>query len=194
MEFLLAVACLAADESALREEFARAFRDPAPERRAEAVRKLAGSREEGTLGLLAGALRDPSKEVRRAAAEALEACRDEGGVAIKPLCAVLVDKEEDPDVRYACAKALSKARYKYEPIEALIRTISSITPQERHLFSFGARVTDVLNAMAGEDFGKERRTPELWQNWWEENRDRLKKEDEARRQEYRKGAGQEKKK
>lgn len=194
MELVLAAACLGLDESALREEFKRAFRDSAPERRVEAVRKLASSQEEETVALLAGALKDPAKEVRRAAAAALETARDQTGVAIKPLCALLVNKEEDPGVRYACAKALGKAHYKYEPIEALIRTISEITPQDRHLFDFGANVTDVLNGMAGEDFGKDRRTPELWQNWWEENRDRLRKEDEVRREERRRAEAKEKKK
>jgi hypothetical protein len=186
-EIALWLAALAAqDEAARRAAFEKEFKDKDAAKRVEAVRKLAGAQEEKTLGLLAGALKDAANDVKKAVAETIEASTDGGGVAIAPLCAILVSKKEDPAVRLACAKALGKARYRTQPILAMIETISNISNKERDLFEFGANVTEVLEKYTGEQFGREKRTPELWSNWWDENKEKIKKEDDAKREEYKK--------
>jgi HEAT repeat protein len=183
------LALLGADEAALREAFETAIRAAEPARRVEAVRKLSRANEEKTILLLAGHLKDAAKEVRLAIAAALEGATDGAGAAVKPLSAVLVDKKEEPEVRLACAKALSKSKYRHDPIHAMIQAISNITEFERHLFQFGADVTDLLNKVAGDDFGKTKQTPGLWEQWWEDNKAKLEKEDAARLREYRKSQG-----
>jgi hypothetical protein len=126
-------------------------------------------------------LKDKDKAVRKAAAEALEKADDKKGAAIKPLAAVLNDKKEDVEVRYAAAKALGKAQYKHDTLEALITCITSITNQDRDLHKFGADVTDVLNKFSGEDFGKGKQTPMLWEQWWADNKEKFKAEDVKKR-------------
>ncbi len=175
-----------ADEAALRDAFAKEFKAKDAAKRIEAVKKLAGSKEEKSILLLAGALKDADKGVRKAAAETIEGCTDEGGAAIKPLSVVLANKQEGPDVRLACAKALGKAKYKVEPIQVLIDTISGISNQDRELFEFGSSVTGVLEEFAGDKFGRDKRTAELWQNWWKDNLAKTKQEDDKRREEYKK--------
>lgn len=184
---LLALALAAApDENALRDAFDSEIVSKEPARRVEAVRKLAGAKEEKTVALLASRLKDPAREVQLAVAETLATVTDEAGAALKPLCAVLIPKKADPEVRLACARALAKSKYKLYPVSAMIDVISSISNEERHLHAFGADVVDILNAYTGEDFGKGRTTPALWEAWWDENKARLQKEDEARLEEYRK--------
>ena len=68
----------------------------------------------------------------------------------------------------------------------MIDTISNISNKDRELFEFGANVTEVLETYTGEKFGRDKRTPELWQNWWDETKDKIKKEDDAKREEYKK--------
>lgn len=123
------------------------------------------------------ALQAKDKDARKAAAEALEKADDKKGAAIKPLAAVLNDKAEDVEVRYAAAKALGKAQFKHDTLEALITCITSITNADRHLHKFGADVTDVLNKFSGEDFGKGKQTPSLWEQWWADNREKFKADD-----------------
>ncbi|HEX7899121.1 MAG TPA: HEAT repeat domain-containing protein [Planctomycetota bacterium] len=127
------------------------------------------------------ALKDGNKDVRKAAAEALEKADDKKGAAIKPLGAVLNDKKEEVEVRYAAAKALGKAQFKHDATEALVTCVTSITNKDRDLFKFGADVTAVLNKFAGEDFGSGKQTPSLWEQWWADNKEKLKKEDEKKR-------------
>ena len=127
------------------------------------------------------ALKDKDKAVRKAAAEALEKADDKKGAAIKPLGAVLNDKAEDVEVRYAAAKALGKAQFKHDATEALVTCITSITNKDRDLFKFGADVTAVLNKFAGEDFGSGKQTPSLWEQWWADNKEKLKAEDAKKR-------------
>jgi hypothetical protein len=98
-----------------------------------------------------------------------------------------MDAKEDPAVRLAASKALAKSPYKHDPIDAMIKTISSITNKDRELFKFGADVTVVLELKAGEQFSRTKETPMLWQGWWGENREKLKKEDEKKRAEQGKG-------
>jgi hypothetical protein len=189
MKVLLALALLAParDESALRSAFAKDFKAKEPAKRVEAVKKLAGAKEEATIKALLAGLKDKEKSVRQATAEALEGCEDGGGLAIGPLAALLTAKEEDPGVRLAAAKALAKARYRHDPTDALIKTICGITPKDQSLFQFGADVTDVLNKFTGEDFGKGKTTPMLWEQWWEDNKEKLAKDDAAKRKEYEAG-------
>lgn len=175
MDILIA---LLLDEATLRAAVEKA-KDAAP--RAEAVRKLAGAKEEKSIDVLAQALKDPEKDVRKAAAEALETAEDGKGKAIKALGALLNDKKEDPDLRLAAAKALGKARFKVEAIEAFLLCIGSITNQDRSLFKFGADVTLVLNKFAGEDFGAGKQTFSLWEQWWAENKEKTLKDDEQKR-------------
>jgi HEAT repeat protein len=179
-------ALLGADEAALRDAFSREFKAKDAAKRVEAVKKLSGAKEEKSLLLLAGALKDPDKLVKKAAAEAIGAGEDAGGVAVKELCAVLVSKEEDPEARLACARALGKARYRTDAIDAMINAISNILNTERHLHQFGADVTEVLEKMTGENFKREKVTPQLWQNWWKDNKEKIKQEDEKKREEYKK--------
>src|SRR5437867_3538299 len=107
---LLFLALLSRDEAELREAYSKGIQEKETSKRVEAVKKLAGSKEEKTLALLAAGLKDPAKEVRKAVAETLEGCDDGGGAAIKPLGELLADKKVDPDLRLACAKALCHAR------------------------------------------------------------------------------------
>lgn len=176
----------ARDEKALRDAFQKEIKAKEPAKRVEAAKKLAGAKEEETVALLAAHLKDAAKEVQLAVAETLEGAEDSGGVAIKPLAAVLTDKKADPDVRLACAKAIAKAKYKADPTAALIETISTISNEDKHLFKFGAAATQVLNGFAGQDFGQGKLTPGLWEKWWGENKEKLKKADEALLAEYRK--------
>lgn len=127
------------------------------------------------------ALKDKDKAVRKAAAEALEKADDKKGAAIRPLGAVLNDKAEDVEVRYAAAKALGKAQFKHDALEALITCITSITNKDRDLHKFGADVTAVLNKFSGEDFGMGKQTPMLWEQWWADNKEKFKAEDVKKR-------------
>lgn len=182
-----AVLCLVLrDEGALREAFQKEIKAKEPAKRVEAVKKLSGAKEEKTIELLAASVKDPAKEVQIAAADTVASCEDGGGVAIKPLCAVLVDKAAAPEPRLACAKALAKARYKADAIDALIIAISGVTNADRHLFVWGADVTKVLNSVAGQEFGVGKQTPALWEGWWKENKAKVEKEDQAKRDEYKK--------
>ena len=169
----------ARNEKDLREAFQKEMKAAEPAKRAEAAKKLAGVKEEETIALLAGHLKDAEKEVQLAVAETLAGLDDGAGAALKPLAAALVDRKVDPDVRLACAKALVKSKYKAEPIGAMVQTIGSISNEDRHLHKFGGEVTGLLNAFTGEDFGKGKQTPGLWEQWWADNREKLKKADEA---------------
>lgn len=174
------------DEAKLRGEFATAFKAKDAAKRVEALKKLEGCKEEKTVEAVAGGLKDPEKDVKKAAATVLATCTDGAGKAIKPLCAALVDKKEDPDVRYACAQALAKARYKSEAVVAMIETISGIENKDRHLHEFGKNVTVVLEGITKESFEYGKNTPHLWQEWWKENKAKYEKDDEAKRAEYQK--------
>lgn len=176
------------DEASLRRTFSREMRSRAPEKRVLAVKKLEGCKEDKTIALLVKVLRDPAPEVRKAAAGVLATATDGAGTAIKPLAAGLLNTKDQPDVRLACAKALAKARYRAEPIDALIQTISGIDKTQRHLFKFGADCTAMLNALAGQDFGAGKDTPKKWQNWWKKHRAAVTKEDVERRKEYKKSS------
>ena len=180
------LALLLADEAALRSAFETSIKAAEPAKRVEAVKKLAGAKEEKSVALLAGHLNDEAKEVRLAVAEALQGVTDGAGAAVKPLAALLVDKKADPDVRLACAKALAKSTYKHGPTHAMIETICSIGNEDRDLHKFGAEVTGILNKFTGEDFGKGKLTPGLWEQWWADNKAKLEKEDAARLEAYRK--------
>jgi hypothetical protein len=147
----------------------------------DALKKLAGTKDEKQIDVLVKALKHKDKPVRLAAAETLETADDTKGKAIKPLGAVLNDKKEEVDVRYAAAKALGKAQFKADATEALITCITSIANTERALFKFGADVTAVLNKFAGEDFGAGKQTGPLWEQWWTDNKEKLRKEDEKKR-------------
>jgi HEAT repeats len=189
MALLLAFAALGLlrDEAALRSAFAKDFKAKDAAKRAEAVGRLSGSKEEESVKALLAGLKDPEKSVREATAKSLESCEDGAGLAIAPLAALLTSREEDPAVRLACAKAIAKAKYRHDPTDALIRTICSITPKDQDLYQFGADVTGVLNAFAGQDFGKGKTTPMLWEQWWEDHREQLKKDDAAARKAYEAG-------
>ena len=186
--FILILCALvqARDEAKLRAEFSAEFKSKEAAKRVEALKKLERCTEEKTIEALAGGLKDPEKEVKKTAADVIATCTDGAGAAIKALCAALVDKKEDPDVRYACAKALAKARYKTEAVNAMIDTISGIENSDRHLHEFGKNVTVLLEGVTGESFSYGKTTPGLWQFWWKENRPKYEKADETKRAEYKK--------
>lgn len=181
---LVGVLAQAKDEAKLRTDFESGFKAKEAARRIAALKKLEGCKEEKTLQALAGALKDTEKEVRKSAAGTIGTCTDGAGAAIKALCAALVDKKEEPEVRYACAQALAKARYKTEAVGALIDTISGIENTDRHLHVFGKDVTVVLEGVTKETFDYGKNTPYLWQSWWKETRPKYEKEDEMKRTEY----------
>ena len=172
---VLALEALSRDEAALREAFEPEIRSEEASRRVAAVRTLAGAREEKTLELLARSLKDPSGDVRKAAAE-----------TIKALGEVLVDRKVAQDLRLACAKALSKSPYKAEPFRYYYEVISTIQPEEKELHVFGYQVTKILEGFIGKSFGAQKSTAERWNDWWTDNKDALLKEDEKKREEYRK--------
>ena len=181
---LLLIGLLARDEAALRTAFEKEIKAKDAAKRAEAVKKLAGSKEEKSIELLVKSLKDPAVEVRKAAAETLEGSTDGAGHAIKPLGEILVDKKADLALRTACAKALSKARYKSEAFPHFYQTISSIEPEERQFFKFGAEVTGILDVYVGKSFGATKTTAERWSEWWTDNQKALKEEDEKKHKEW----------
>ena len=188
MGAMLAVilALLIGDEAALRESFAKSIQAADAAARVAAVKTLAGAAEEKTIELLAASLKDKALEVRKAAAAALEASTDGAGASVKPLGEILVDKKDDLDLRYACAKALVKVRYKSEVFPYLHKTISSIEAVEREFHKFGYQVTKLLDEYAGKSFGAGKETSERWEEWWTDNGDALKKEDAKKREEWKK--------
>jgi hypothetical protein len=188
MLLLMAVmaALLARDEAALRDAFAKEIKAKDAKKRVEAVKKLAGAKEEKTVELLAHSLKDPELDVRKAAAETLEVATDGAGVALDPLGEILMDKKADLDLRVLCAKALVKSSYKEKACNALIKTISAIENTERQFHKFGFEVTGMLDKFAGKSFGAAKETPERWGEWWTDNKERLHKEDEKTREEWKK--------
>lgn len=185
---LAAVALLVAqDEAVLRDAFAKEFKDKKPEKRVEAVKKLDAVTEEKSVALLVGTLKDPAVEVKKAACESLAGATDGTGAAIKPLAAILVDKKADTALRLAAAKALAKAQYKAEAIDALIQAIT-IDESEKQLYAFGADCTKVLNEAAGQDFGLTKETPAKWKSWWKDNQPKVAKEDAEKLAAYKKSA------
>jgi hypothetical protein len=183
---LLIVSLLAVDEAALREAFDKEFTSKEAKHRAEAVTKLAGVKEEKSIECLVRGLKDAELEVRKASAEAIEKSIDGGGVAIKALGEILVDKKEDMGLRKACAKSLATARYKGEALPFFLKTISSIDRDEVQFHKFGGEVTGILEKYAGKSFGQGRETPERWAEWWQDNQEALKKEDEKLRDAWKK--------
>ncbi len=181
---LLALGCVVSaqdlTEPETRDAFIKEFKDKSPAKREVALRRLVGLKEDKSLQLLAGALKDPDAGVRKTTAEVIATCTDASGATIKALCAILLNKKEDKDARLACAKALAKAPYKAEPIDALVQTISGIGEQEKDLYAFGAECTRILNELAGQDFGAGKETPDKWKKWWKDNQARTAKEDQEK--------------
>jgi len=181
---LLVSALLLQDEAALREAFAKEIKSEAAAERVAAVKKLAGAKEEKTIELLAGVLKDKELEVRKAAAAALEASTDGGGVANKPLGEILVDKKDDLDLRFDCAKALAKSRYKGEVFQYFFKAMSEIGKEERDFHKFGFKVTRLLDSVIGKSFGTDKDTCERWEEWWTDNGAALRKEDARKHEEW----------
>jgi HEAT repeat protein len=181
---LLLLALLVRDEAALRTAFEKEIKAKDAAKRVEAVKKLAGAKEEKTIELLVKALKDPGVDVRKAAAETIEGSTDGAGHAIKPLGEILVDKKSDLALRMACAKALSKARYKSEAFPHFYQVISSIEPEERQFHKFGAEVTGILDGYVGKSFGATKTTAERWSEWWTDNQKALKEQDEKKHKEW----------
>ena len=178
---LLLLTLLLRDEAALRTTFEKEIKAKDAAKRVEAVKKLAGAKEEKSIELLVKSLKDPALEVRKATAETLEGATDGAGKAIKPLGDILVDKKEDLDLRLLCAKALAKSRYKSEAFPFFHQTISSIENTERQFHKFGADVTGILDGYMGKSFGMQKTTPERWGEWWTDNQKALKEEDEKKK-------------
>lgn len=176
-----------ANEAKPREDFSKAFKGKDPAKRIEALRRLSALHEEKTLLALAGGLRDPAAEVRKTAAETIGTCTDVAGAGIKGLCATLLNRKENTDVRTVCAKSLARAQYKAEAIDALVHTISGIGEQEKNLYQFGADCTESLNWLASQDLGAGKETPDKWKRW-AENKARVLKGDVEKLATYRKSA------
>lgn len=176
------------DEAKKRDAFAKEFKDKSPAKRVEAVGKMNGSVEDKSIVAVARGLSDAAGEVRKAAAACLETCTDSGGSALKPLCAILKDKKEDRDLRLACAKALAKGEYKAEATDAMIQAIT-IDEKDKDLYQFGAELTKILDAFAGQDFGMTKETPAKWQTWSKQNQAMLAKQDAEKLAAWKKSAG-----
>jgi len=174
------------DEAALREAFDKEFTSKEPKHRAEAVRKLSGAKEEKSIECLVRGLKDADLDVRKTTAEAIEKSSDEAGVAIKALGEILVDKKEDLGLRKACAKALATSRYKGEAFPYFLQTITSIDREEVQFHKFGGEVTVVLDKFIGKSFGQGKETAERWTEWWQDNQEALRKEDEKVREAWKK--------
>lgn len=181
---LILLALVVRDEAALRDAFAKEIKAKDAARRVEAVKKLAGVKEEKSIDLLVHSLKDAALDVRKAAAETIEGATDGAGRAIQPLGEILADKKEDLDLRKACARALAKARYKSEAFPHFFKTISSIEREEKHFHKFGAEVTGILDGYVGKSFGAEKTTTERWQEWWTDNQKALAAEDEKKHKEW----------
>lgn len=175
-------------EPQARSTFIREFKDKSVQGRDVAVRRLVGLKEDATLQLLAGALKDPETSIKKSTAEVILTCTDSAGATIRGLCGILVNKREDKDLRTACARALAKAEYKAEPIDAFIQTISGIGEQDKDLFAFGAECTKILGQLAGQDFGAGKDTPDKWKAWWKDNKPKITKEDQEKLAAYKKTA------
>lgn len=181
---LLLLTLLLRDEAALRTTFEKEIKAKDAAKRVEAVKKLAGAKEEKSIELLVKSLKDASLDVRKATAETIEGSTDGAGKAIKPLGDILVDKKEELDLRMACAKALAKARYKSEAFPHFFQAISTIEPEERQFHKFGAEVTKILDTYVGKSFGATKTTSERWSEWWTDNQKSLKEEDEKKKKEW----------
>jgi hypothetical protein len=147
-----------------------------------------GAMEDKSIVAIAKGLTDPALEVKKAVAACLETCSDGGGSAVKPLCAVLSSKKDDKDLRLACAKALAKEEHKAEAIDAMIQAIS-IDEKDKDLYAFGAEVTKILSAFAGQDFGMAKDTPDKWKNWFKTHQAKLQKDDAEKLAAWKKSAG-----
>jgi hypothetical protein len=181
---LILAALLARDEAALRDAFAKEIKAKDAKHRVEAVKKLAGAKEEKTIELLVHSLKDPELPVRKAAAETIEGAADGGGTAIKALGEILIDKKEDLDFRMACAKSLGKARYKSYAFPYFYTTISSIESTERQFHKFGADVTGIMDKFYGVHFPVDKNTAERWNEWWSDNKAQFQKDDEKLKEEW----------
>lgn len=175
-----------AGEAARREQFTKDFKDKSPQKRADAVWRMSSCGEEKSFQLLLPVFKDPAIEVKKALAGVLAECVDSSGMTIKPLCAWLTNKKEDPALRLACAKALKQAEYRAEAIDALVQTVSGIGEQEKDLYQFGADCTKILGEIAGQDFGAAKETPDKWKKWWKDNQPKIAKEDAERLAAYKK--------
>ncbi len=174
------------DEAALREAYSKEIQAKDAAARVAAVKKLAGAKEHQTIELLSNGLKDESLEVKKATAEALEGVQDEGGAAIKPLGEILVDKKADLALRLQCAKALSKSPYKGEAFPYLLKTITTIEPEERQFHKFGFEVTQIIDKYIGKSFGAGKTTGDRWEEWWTDNQAALKDADAKRREAWKK--------
>ncbi|MBI3857905.1 MAG: HEAT repeat domain-containing protein [Planctomycetes bacterium] len=183
---LLLLSALLRDEAALRDAFAKEIKAKEPAKRVEALKKLAGAKEEKSIDLLVHSLKDSALEVRKAAAEAIEGSSDGGGKAIKTLGEILVDKKEDLGLRMACAKALVKSPYKFEVFPYLLKAIASIEADERQFHKFGFDVTKLIDGYTGKSFNADKTTAERWEEWWNDNKAALQKEDEKLKEEWKK--------
>ncbi len=186
MTLLLMALILCRDEAALREAFDKDFASKEAKHRSEAVKKLAGAKEEKSIECLLRGLKDADLEVRKASAESIEKSTDGGGLAVKALGEILVDKKEDLGLRKACAKALATSRYKGEAFPFFFKTITSIDRDEVQFHKFGGEVTVILDTFIGKSFGQGKETPERWTEWWQDNQETLKKDDEKVREAWKK--------
>src|SRR5258706_101129 len=182
----LSLAAQDPEEAARRDRFTKDGKDKSAQKRADAVWRMSGSTEEKSIALLVPVFKDTAIEVRKALAGVLAECTDGLGVTVRPLCGWLLNKKDEPALRLACARALAKAEYRAEAIDALIQTIGGIGEQEKELYPFGADCTKLLGDVAGQDFGATKETPDKWKKWWKENQAKLTKEDAEKLAAYKK--------
>ncbi|MCW8133660.1 MAG: HEAT repeat domain-containing protein [Planctomycetota bacterium] len=154
------------DEPELRRTFMQAFTSAAkPEDKAESVYLLKGVREKASLKLLTGLLGDSLPTVRRNACRVMSETPDPEGYFVKPLTAVLYDRNFM--VRASAAEALATAKVKAQAVKALVFALTQSAQEGVKLASYAQTLNTTLSKITGKQFGKTDDLTKLAQ-WWNE--------------------------
>ncbi|GEM_PF-1906043 len=174
-------------------EFEWELDDGGPERRIEAIRKIARIRHPKVAKALCLALNDKVPEVRKVGAEALAVQADKG--TLKALCRAYTYNRGREDIQAAVVRALGAiGDYRAIPTlkKDLIRPgIPEVTRARLEAFgnirhresiqalidfmwrwgrgakSFAKPLGESLRKLTGQDFGRDRNA---WKNWWDRNK------------------------
>ncbi len=171
------------DEKDARERFWRSYTGaPRPELKADAVFMLRGLQEPESLRVIAGLLGDGADEVRRNACRVMAETVDPDAYFVKPLTGALNDKSQA--VRIAAAHALSTAKVKAKAIHALLYAFQTAQEKEPHGNELSDQIHEALMELTGQKFGKgedPKTNLQAWLKYWQENKKRIKEDDEAYR-------------
>ena len=169
-----------AGERLVRERFQTAYQAAdKPALRADTVLMLKGVKEAASKRLLTGMLGDPVPTVKRNACRVMAETEDLEGYFVKPLTAVLGDRNYM--VRSAAAEALGSARLKSLAVKALVLALSETAREGENQTAHAKTIHLTLTRLTGKDLGKVEdflKVAPLWHAWWQEHRERLEREDE----------------